>query len=91
MGVLWKLEPFGKSLCALRVYFYLTQCEDHSSVQHCGLCSLVKGNWMKESEGIRQITYKHNPQTDNSVVMGRGKGGWRLGGGGQKGRKLEHL
>ena len=29
---------------------------------------------MKDGKGISQSTYKHNPYTDNSVVMARGKG-----------------
>ena len=30
---------------------------------------------MKEDEGIHQRMYVHDPQTDNSVLMARGKGG----------------
>lgn len=40
---------------------------------------------MKEGEGINQSTYIHNPDTDNNVVIARGKGGWvEVGKGGNR-------
>ena len=48
-------------------------------------CQRAKGlqDGMKEDEEINQKMYIHN--TDNSVVMARGKGGWELGEDGQMG------
>ena len=46
---------------------------------------------MKESEGMSYRTCMYKSDTDNSVVMARGKGEQALGGGGQRGQNWGHL